>query len=644
MRLALPILCVATLSAGCPSTEAQPAAHYPHTRAALEALGLGLHFDEGSCGNQVCEVGEVARSCPADCDRIDLADYWTYTDFSLSPDEAYAEHCKGKGAAELEAQRAQADLQARALSEALAAYIRAWHRGAAPAELPSGLLPSSMDNDKTRAWKLYRPEEIEARDQWPLVRPAMEVPADFGQLFLLSPDSNCTYMKTLFVAPFGATLEVEGEFGHARFMDLQIVPPFDPHFPTTTGLGAPEVPIVDVDIQPLPGHVNPFVPGANRNAADRSYRVSFELQAGNALELNPEAMVAPAYRAPGNSRVGGPMVFTGPRGDNTIAAATLWLRYYAPDREAGPLAGVGYPALTMRLDTGEAFWLQPDASLVTKRWGTGVPGHEMASVHPPRSIGGSLGWLPIYGFWLIYAEGAGFELSLGGKLLPGTWKDFIQERDRCFFSRGPDQPPPGSYQHSASSMNYHAYLVRPLWLGQASVYALEGRLPRTPHTRNGEPIATAGEARYWSLCHAGSGEGGKYPGLLYGCLMDDEIVTDDEDRYVVVYTRAAERPRNARPECGVTWQAWGPESKQALNLRWTSVHPDEVLQEYVPDERKLPWARGAWSQHAYDPTLTGANDHDGAMGPYQPVFHYLPVEAFEALGCPVAADGIPPWR
>ena len=112
----------------------------------------------------------------------------------------------------------------------------------------------------------------------------------------------------------------------------------------------------------------------------------------------------------------------------------------------------------------------------------------------------------------------------------------------------------------------------------------------------------------------------------------------------MVYSRATERPHNARLDCGVTWRAWGPETEQVLNLRWTSVHSDDVLHAHVPDERNLPWRTGAWSQYGYDASPTGTNAHQGVMGPCQPVFHDLSVKEFQALGCPLAGDRILRWR
>ena len=116
------------------------------------------------------------------------------------------------------------------------------------------------DNHKTKKWKLQKPEEIDPDNQWYFI-PAREKPLDMNKLYQHSADPHVTYLKCIFIAPFGSTLLVEGDFPHCRFMDYQILQPFDPLHPTIT-MG--EIPLVDVDIEPNDGHSNPFRVGADR--------------------------------------------------------------------------------------------------------------------------------------------------------------------------------------------------------------------------------------------------------------------------------------------------------------------------------------------------------------------------------------------
>ena len=132
--------------------------------------------------------------------------------------------------------------------------------------------------------------------------------------------------------------------------------------------------------------------------------------------------------------------------------------------------------------------------------------------------------------------------------------------------------------------------------------------------------------------------------INYNSLMDDEIVVNENNEYVIVYSTAEDRPRNAVPQNGVTWCDWGPRSRQTLTIRWMSVMPDWYLPGYTPDEYNLPWAEAAWSGTRYDGTLLGLNK-PGVMGPYHPVIHYMSVEDFEALGeRELRPQDIPAWK
>ncbi len=532
--------------------------------------------------------------------------------------------------------------KAQALSEGLEAHVRAWLAGEAPARIPADLLPPAFANEKVKDWTLCRPGEVSAEAQW-IVRPAERIPKDHAALHFLSPDNHCTYGKLLFLAPFGSKLVLQGDFPHCRFFDLQITPPFDPETICPVVMGAPEVPIVDVDIDPEPGHVNPFREGARRDAKRRRYRVVFDLVAGDPVALNKGAYEAPAYRAPGNVRAGSPISYAGPVGLGALVPGLLWLRYYAPDRGTGPLAGVPLPAAHLELPSGERFWVRCDQSLAEARQNRAVAGFPTEPEDPPDFLGPEVGWWKMFGIWLVIAEGNGYALSQSW-LVRSSWaKRFVRNADRKLFGRGPDMPAPGNYECSSTCCNYINYLVRPISLGKGKVIVLTGKLPETPKTRDGEPVAETAECRYWSLCRTADSPDKAYPMILYGSLMDDEIVLDDQRRFVIAFSRKEDRPANAVAEAGVTWQDWGPPAMQVMNVRWLSVAPGDCLPGRTPDEINLPWERCAWSQPGYDESLIGRNHESGFLGDYKPEIHYLTREAFEALGSAVEPDEVPAW-
>ncbi|HVK81140.1 MAG TPA: hypothetical protein VM915_11075, partial [Verrucomicrobiae bacterium] len=60
------------------------------------------------------------------------------------------------------------------------------------------------------------------------------------------------------------------------------------------------------------------------------------------------------------------------------------------------------------------------------------------------------------------------------------------------------------------------------------------------------------ELRYWSLCTGAAPS----RGAAYDCVFDEQVALRDR-RYTIVVSRPADRPQNAREECGVTWLDFG---------------------------------------------------------------------------------------
>ncbi|MBU7010916.1 MAG: hypothetical protein HXS46_09510 [Theionarchaea archaeon] len=566
---------------------------------------------------------------------------WTYFDLPELTNEQRLElalEAKAEGNAYY--QRAVAE--AEELSQNLEEYIYTWLDGEADALLPEGLLPSYIDNAKTHSWRLVHPEEIAPEEQWY----AMEMYDPREELHQHSPDPHATYLKLIFIAPFGSKLLIEGDFPHCRFTDYQILQPFDPYHPVTGNMGVCEVPIVDVDIEPDPGHVNPFRVGADRTAQNRHYHLTFELEIGNAVDLNP-VMSPPEYRAQGNTRVGSPFGFAGPWGDSVLVPSVLWLRIYAPDRGKEPYGGVEWPKAVLQLPTGEKFWITCDKTKAVHDQTAPVPHRPVPRAEPYPFQGPTLGWFKMFGIDLVMMEANAYmNAEPWGANDISTARKEIRDFYRLFWNRGANADPPGNYECGATCCNYISYLVRSIALGKNKVIVITGTLPEFPKTRNSEPIMTSGEVRYFSITHQqGSGGLGKseYTSVPHGSLMDDEIVVNENNEYIIVFSREEERPHNARRENGVTWQEWGPSSRQGLVFRWMSVIPDWYFPEYAPHETNIPWSTGAWSQDTYDKSLVGEN-RPGIMGPYHPVMHYMTTEEFEALGEGTIDPGsMPEW-
>lgn len=538
---------------------------------------------------------------------------------------------------------AQVVAEARRISDALETYVKNWLDGKVPAQIPDKLLPQGMDRAVKHLY-LQKPEDLIPEKQW-LIRETETI--DFKALHGYFPDPHATYMTLgVFYAPFGSRLVVEGEFPHSRFFDIQASPSFNPNvYYYNKSLGAGEVSIVDADIEPLPGQTNPFRVGANRNARNRSYRVTFDLAVGNAAKLNP-AFKPPFYRASGNKRIASAIQYQGPWGKDTKHGhgrglwdtGALWIRYYAIDNGKGPLGGVPLPKAYYVLPDGRKYYINADFSEAIPKANLTIPARWTLPGDPPAFWGPLAGWDKQFGIFLSIIQGFAGVLGIKDK-------QYIRDLDLGVTGRGEDQPPPGNYEPSDSTCTYINYLGRGISLGWGKIAVLTGKLPSFPDTRNGAAKMPSAQIRYWSITgyDANVDPNQKLPGVAVTSVMDDEIVLDSQRRYTIVYSRAEDRPANATALSGVTWVNWGPTAAHTWTLRWMSVAPEWNM-AIAPNQANLSWTKTTWSGKHYDKRLIGENDHDGFLGEYLPQVHYMTKTEFEALGKRVNSASVPVWK
>lgn len=132
------------------------------------------------------------------------------------------------------------------------------------------------------------------------------------------PDSAATYWFTRFQLPAGAQLLLHGRFAHARYQSLNAY---------NAATAAPVDALDDVQTAPDRGSANPFLPGALRIGARRSYTVTVT------------ATAPPADRAPNT-------LYAGVPGQD---AQVLLYRVYVPDRGRDLTGGAGLPQPEVRL-------------------------------------------------------------------------------------------------------------------------------------------------------------------------------------------------------------------------------------------------------------------------------------------------------
>ena len=60
---------------------------------------------------------------------------------------------------------------------------------------------------------------------------------------------------------------------------------------------------------------------------------------------------------------------------------------------------------------------------------------------------------------------------------------------------------------------------------------------------------------------------------MIDCRSDDRVSVGADGRYTIVASAPEDRPASARPERGVTWLAWGPQTQGLLIYRHTLPDP-----------------------------------------------------------------------
>ena len=168
-------------------------------------------------------------------------------------------------------------------------------------------------------------------------------------------------------------------------------------------------------------------------------------------------------------------------------------------------------------------------------------------------------------------------------------------------------------QYSNIDNNYVAAFVN---RGFGAVLVLRGKLPVTPKTRACQARMKAHvDMRYWSLCNNESAA--TTAGVA--CVDDEDVPVDGNGRYTIVVSLPQDRPRNAKPKCGVAWLAMSPDGDGA-------GHPDDG---YLLMRNMLPSA--SFHHAVQDTSVPG--DEKAVMGAYLPTGTYLTVRQFEKRGC-----------
>jgi hypothetical protein len=422
----------------------------------------------------------------------------------------------------------------------------------------------------------------------------------------LAPDTDTDYYVSTFKLAPGATVTLHGQFPHARFMSFTAYKAYDGEN------GIPGNSLVDENIMPDPGSVNPFRAGESRTAPDRSFTITVSAEA------------EPAIPAPNT-------LYAGQEG-HTEETQTVEVieRIYRTDRGLEANGGVALPLPT---------YDPPEGSPVTNE----------AEACSDLSVVSGVNALNESKFGVSPAQYKTLRSGLPGTTEPATHPALNPIRWERFFNsgylvapfyRGTAYEPLISKLNPALTSGFYATPANAYALGYASrlfgpnseghnILVLRAKMPSHPDTYNGDPIAEGGkQLRYWSLCN--------YTGLSKAalleansaCLFDEEVPTDSEGYYTIVISLPEDRPANARPGCGVAWMNWG------------TAGDDEGR----PD-LDLLMVRNQLSSPSFANSIANVakpGEEEAVMGAYYPRGAYTDREQFESEHpCTPTAPGTP---
>lgn len=405
-------------------------------------------------------------------------------------------------------------------------------------------------------------------------------------LNLAYPDANTMYWGAIFTVPTGAQLRLEGRFPHARYASLI----------SYDAAGVPIESVADYLWKPQNGASNPFIEGADRRQTGRSYRLQIvdgprpqgQVEGRHLAGQTREQLHAPKYGpAPGQQ-------------------AVLY-RIYVGDQGLDETAGAGLPEAVLTLADGKE--LRGPEACQALRTGQALQLDPAALAIP----------MPQYYKLLEAAK----KVDPANPFYPAAPEPiWYQQLDRdalygIFEGRQPNadaRKSEGGFYPNPDNQYIRTILSRKL----GTVFMLRAKAPTTPRTLKGNAQMEGGQLRYWSWC---SNQGFANT-RVNACAFDEQFPLDPQGFYTLAVSRAADRPRNARLECGVVWLPMADNGDGAVDPDMTVLQLRHML------------GSGQFDQAIQNIRSHGSMAQD--MGAYFPRGRYLNTMAFEtAIPCQI---------
>jgi hypothetical protein len=327
------------------------------------------------------------------------------------------------------------------------------------------------------------------------------------------PEESATYWLARFNLPSNTSLFLRGRYPHGRYMSLNAYSD-----------GVPTDALSDIAIKPQPGHTNPFIPGALREAAKRSWEVRV---------LNQQPPPSGSPRAPNT-------LYAQPAAGASIE---LLYRVYEPDPGLGLTGGTTLPRPVLKMSDGStakraaacAAINNPDRSIpvqtvpaATWQGARSTPPCDPQTnpaYDPPR-------WERFFN--LNYAQLA-------------VVSDCTEDGRQARLETEPELQ--GGFYSNRDSAYIYVHLSRDF----GPLFVVRGRLPGFTRTDTMPARMPDTKLRFWSLCSGESRVTTRTP----DCLADHQVLDRSGRDFTVVVSRRSDRPPNANRNCGVAWLDWG---------------------------------------------------------------------------------------
>lgn len=379
-------------------------------------------------------------------------------------------------------------------------------------------------------------------------------------------DLNTSYRLAVYILPEEAScLTVENRFPHARYTS----------FSSYYALGGTIDNLLDKDISPDTGSINPFVAGNPRDDPSRNYTLT--------LKTDDQAH-CPSYSN---------IVAT------TDSIAMLTYRVYRPDEGEDAMGGAGLPRVTLHMADGSV-----------------LQGEEACdALNFPLQSGDSKVE------WYTESEYADLRSSKDPSANPPKFRATynFEFHKQCDFAGDCSSVPEVALKYPFPDPHYlYGFISR----DHGEVLVLRGRLPITPKTfENTDGFAEDGEVRYWSLCNYEY-----YSQRADGCLFDEQLVVNEDGYYTIVVSREDDLPSNATLECGVSHLSWSAAGDGYGIVEGRENNPDDgflLFRNIVPAPEFA---------HA-PPAPSTLDEEEESMGEYLTKGRYFSKAEFEGLGC-----------